>query len=214
MIKHLHFIWGGSPLPDRFAENIDLWRGWHPDWELTIWGDDDLRWLANRDLFDAAAKHVPTDAIWQFRADIARYEILERHGGFYADVDTFPMRNIEPALEGLDAFAAQEMPKWVGNTYLYTEPEHPVMVELVKNLRSNVHSLRYGRANRLSGPKYLTPIWRRHGAYEAPTRLWFPQSHHEALIGDPFDVPRGTFAVHEWNHGREAVRRRHSRIRA
>lgn len=191
-------------MPRSLAENVHTWRQLHPTWKLRIWRDDDLRWLEHVDLYDRAPLLVPFDAIGQLRSDIARYEILAKYGGFYADCDTRPLRPIDRALNGLDAFAAWEDATWVGNTYLGATPFHPVMLELIAGMRASITSgaRMHMRPNRLTGPRYLTPIWRRHNCHVAPTRLWYPFSFMDAYRGRTLDERRypEAYAVHQWRH--------------
>jgi mannosyltransferase OCH1-like enzyme len=210
--KIIHAIWVGSGLPERYARNLRRWQVLHPDWILHIWFDKDLNWLENQNLYGAAPSIVASDAIGQFRSDVARYEVLRKYGGLYVDCDTYPLRPVDSALNGLSDFAAAEDEQWVGNTYLACTPGHPAMTELVDGLRHNVKAFRHHtrRASPLSGPRYLTPIWRRHQCYVAPTHQWFPVSYHDAKAGrsrEEFDAD--VYAVHEWNHVRSLVERRH-----
>lgn len=211
MIRLLHFFWDGPPMPDHFRENLMAWHDLHPDWELIVWDSTATEFLENRELYDDAAAFVPRDAIWQFRSDIARYEILKRHGGFYADIDTRPLQPIDRYIEGHDAFAAREDPNWVGNTYLYAgQVDHPLFRALIERLPANAKRKRGYRANHVSGPRYLTPIWTEFGAYAAPSHQWFPYSYvhvkklRSGIPLPPLD-PRFVVAEHQWNHHREAL---------
>jgi hypothetical protein len=209
VIRTLHFFWDGPSMPDPLRENLIAWYDLHPQWEFVVWDSASTRWLTHRDLYERAAELTPPDAIWQFRSDLARYEILLRHGGFYADVDTRPLQPIDPFIGGHDAFAAAEDRDWVGNTYLYCEPGNPVMRAIVEGLRANVEArTRLGprRPNRLSGPRYITPIWRAAGAYVAPSRSWFPYSYNDVKRRSVPDIfGDHVIAVHQWNHHRELL---------
>lgn len=203
----MHFIWDGPEMPERYRENLKAWASLHLDWDITLWGDEDLQWLEHRDLYDDAAQFAPSHAVWQLRSDIARYEILNRHGGLYVDTDFTPLRNIEPALGSHDAFAVAETPDWVANGLLYVDrPNHPVTELILQDLRANVLSYR-GRPVRgvsaVSGPRFMTPRWRAHGCFEAETRLFLPLSYKDAYRGrfvDPTSLPPDTYAIHEWGH--------------
>lgn len=204
----LHQVWvpPGGQLPRHLAKAVQSWRDLHPDWTFRLWGDADLGWLEHRDLYDAAPDLVPADAVGQLRADIARYELLAEHGGLYTDVDTVALRPVDDALTGHDAFAAAEDPTWVGNTYLGCASGHPVMRDLVAGLRTSV-----GRAdgrlrpNRLTGPRYLTPIWRRHGCHVAPRRLFYPYSYSHVKAGNVPSDFGDAYAVHLWSHTRQVL---------
>src|SRR5690606_35906261 len=197
----------GPPLPDHLAASIATWRQHHPDWEHVMWGDRDLTWLRHRDLYDHAPGLVPSDAVGQFRADIARYEILERHGGLYVDCDTRALRPVDEALEGHAAFAALEDSHWVGNTYLAAEAHHPALVALVDGLERSVHRHAGQRPNRMTGPRYLTPSWRAHGCHTDPTAGWYPYSYRHVRQGRIPTVPADAWAAHDWDHTRQLMGR-------
>jgi mannosyltransferase OCH1-like enzyme len=206
--KIMHQVWIGPPMPDHLAANCAAWAEMHPDWDMKLWTEREIDeiGLHNRALYDQAERIVPRDAVEQFRADIVRYEVLALFGGMYADVDTMPLRNIEPALTGHYEFAAHEDRTWIGNTYLGAVPGHSIMQTLVDGLPANVHRFRGKRPNKLSGPQYITPVWNRYGGHIAPQRSWFPYSY--------VDVKRGTvsedfgpdvYAVHSWDHTRRVL---------
>jgi mannosyltransferase OCH1-like enzyme len=199
--KKLHFIWFGSPMPEHLQSNLSAWEAMHPDWCLHLWTEQNLPKLRNQGLFDRAADLVPRDAVYQFQADIARYELLYDIGGFYADVDTRPLQPIDDALTGRREFAAMEDQHWVGNTYLGAVARHPVFLDLIVGLEDNVRLLRGKRPNHLSGPRYLTKAWRRHRAYVAPSRLFYPFSYLDVKNGTvPNDYHQDVICVHEWYH--------------
>lgn len=190
-------------MPEAHVAWGQTWARHHPDWTMYVWGDDDLRWLEHRDLFDAAPDLVPPDAVGQLRADIARYEILRRLGGMYVDTDTEALCNVEHRLAGHLAFAAAETDEWVGNTYLAGIPGHPVFDDLVAGLRASIAA--GGRPNVTTGPRYLTPVWRRHGCHVDPTHLWFPYSYRD--LGTEREGHRSAaVAVHHWQHQRDLRR--------
>jgi mannosyltransferase OCH1-like enzyme len=195
-------------MPDHLADNVSKWRALHPNWVYVQWSEINLDWLEHRDLFERAEELVPPDAVGQFRSDIARYEILRDYGGLYVDCDTYPLKPVDDALEGLKEFAASEDGTWVGNTYLASVAGHPVMQEIVDGLRRNVIVNRRARANRMSGPQYLTPIWKRHHCHIAPQHQWFPVTYQEAKRNQALrtDFPDDVYAVHEWNHVRSRLR--------
>lgn len=206
--KIIHHIWVGGPMPEHLRANCLAWAELHLDWDFKLWTESEIDeiGLQNRALYDQAEKIVPRDAVEQFRADIVRYEVLALFGGMYTDVDTRPLRNIEPALAGHHEFAAHEDRTWVGNTYLAAVPGHPIMQALVAGLPANVHRFRGKRPNKLSGPQYLTPVWNRHGGHIAPQRQWFPYSYIDVKRQTvPEKFAEDVFAVHAWDHTRRVL---------
>jgi mannosyltransferase OCH1-like enzyme len=205
--RTVHHFWGGSPLPDHLAAYVDSWREHHPParWHHRMWSDDDLHWIPNRDLYDAAAEFVPRDAVWQFRADIARYAILLEFGGLWVDCDAEALAPIDDVLAGHDAFAAAEDATWVGNTIIGCTPGHPVMAAIVAGLRQNVLRKAPSRPTRLTGPQYISAYWRAHGCHVAPTRLFYPYSYRDVQRGTaPTDYGQALVA-HHWQHTRDLM---------
>jgi mannosyltransferase OCH1-like enzyme len=88
--KVFHFIWLGSCLPEKFTPLIDSWKCRHSSWEVKIWSDADVEQLSltNRHLFDLSMN-------FGMKSDILRYEILQKFGGVYVDIDYECIANIE-----------------------------------------------------------------------------------------------------------------------
>ncbi len=206
--RRLHFIWLGSPMPDHLRANIYEWERLHPSWQAHVWTEQNIPTLRNADLYHSARKLVPRDAVYQFQADIIRYELLYSFGGFYADVDARPIRSIEPALKNRTEFAAAEDHSWVGNTVLGCTPKHRIMFDLVSNLKANVAAKKGPRPNKLSGPQYLTPIWRKHNGHVDPTNLWYPYSYRDVINGTIPDNLGNAYIEHQWHHTRSVLKAR------
>ena len=213
--KMLHFVWLGRPMPEHMERNVTQWQQMNPDWRTYLWTQDNIPMLRHYELYRDATAYVPRDAVYQFRADIIRLELLYDLGGFYADTDTRPLRPLKDALGGLEEFAAMEDRNWVGNTYLGAVPGHPIFADLIAGLASNVQRLKGKRPNRLSGPRYLTPIWRSHKGYTAPSHQWYPYSYTHVKNGNiPSDFDTNVMAVHEWFHTQTLLDNRRSRYSA
>lgn len=208
----MHFIWVGKPMPEHLMHNIDIWREMHPGWRIHIWNDRSFGWLHNQRLFSEAESIVPRDAVGQFRSDVARYEIILKHGGFYADVDTYPVKPIDDSILYHTEFAVQEDPSWIGNTYLGSCSGNPIFRQIVDGMAMNVKRHRGKRANVLSGPKYITPIWRKHGGNVAPISWGFPYSYTHVKRGTvPDTIGPETYAVHQWHHTKQVMEARNAR---
>lgn len=206
--KILHTVWVGSPMPRHLDGYVATWRDKHPDWERMHWGDLEIAGLGlvNRAQYDDAEDLVPADAVGQLRADLARYEILHAYGGLYVDCDTECLRNVEPALAGVAAFAAWEDRNYIGNTYLACTRGHAIMADLTAMAPDSIRRHRGKRPNRMTGPRYLTPLWRAAGLQAAPSRRWFPYSYRDVKAGTvPFVFDSDVYAVHHWEHTRSLI---------
>lgn len=199
--------------------NDPAWAALHPGWEVTLWTDDlehsagsraharVLNWLQNQDLFDRADEFVGPDEVGQFRADIARIEILHRYGGVYVDCDMEPRKPLDPLLE-VECFAGFEDPKrrWVNNAVLGSIPGHPFLAALIEQLPESCEAARRAgirRPNRFSGPQFVTPIWSnwfRESVTVHPHTYFYPYSWAELdRAGEEFP---DAYCVHHWNHRR------------
>lgn len=96
----LHFVWvGGRPLPQKYIKNMDRWKEHHPGWHVHLWTDvpPDVGWT-----WIVACEPRPIQI-----ADILRVEMVHRHGGVYADLDSWAVQSIERMIDGLDSFAVR-----------------------------------------------------------------------------------------------------------
>jgi hypothetical protein len=117
-----HQIWlGPDPLPLKFERCRQTWARLHPDWELRLWGEDDLPAdLVHKEAYDR--RRSPAE-----RSDIARLELLWRYGGVYLDVDFECRRRIDVLLGGVDFFAALLKHDRVNNAIFGAVRGHPIL---------------------------------------------------------------------------------------
>lgn len=149
-------------MPAAFAEFAAGWQRLHPDWDYRLWGDGDLPPLRNRDLYDRAAELCP-GLEGQLRSDIVRYELLYQFGGVWIDTDFECLKPIDDLLDGVDCFAARVTHEWLNNAIMGADPGHPFIGRLIDGLPASI-AAHPGKAPRVvSGPQYLTKMWRRHG---------------------------------------------------
>lgn len=211
--KILHQVWVGSPVPDKHMSNMADWAGWNPDHRYMLWTRP-LPDMLNLDLYERAAEFVKPDAIWQFRADLLRYEVLHRYGGFYADTDTKPLRPL-PSFAGFSEWCVAEDEKWHANTYLATEPCTDLFWALIERQRAHLNTLSPNAAASVaSGPQYTTPIWDEFdGHVDYETKLWFPYGWREVRDWsfNKVEIPEDAYSIHEWQHSRDIRKRARAR---
>jgi len=183
-----------------------MWAQKHPDWEVVLWGDEDLDWLENRRLYDEAEQYVPNDAVGQFRSDIARYEILFLHGGVYIDMDTEPLKPIDDLIS-VPLFAVWEVEgTWIANGIMGSEAGNDFMRKAVERLPRSCEKHRGRPATYLSGPRYITALY---GDFSPdmtiyPTEYFLPYLHSDIVRGSNPELEEypNSYAVHHWNHRR------------
>lgn len=205
----IHRIWIGGPEPAWLARYADTWRDLHPDWDYHYWTDETVEALFpldNQALYDRAERIVPRH-VWQFRSDLLRYEILWRWGGMYVDADFECLHPLDDLIDGLDGWAVwSSQDRWIANGLLGVTPSHPFIGRLIDRLPARVRQQgRNSRPARISGPQYLTKLWRAHGRPLTilPERLFFPYSWRDVAEVSPGAAHgEGLYAVHHWHNMR------------
>lgn len=207
----LHQVWvpgaDGAPLPMPLARLVQRWRDLHPGWTHILWDEESLRGeLISQDLYDHAGDFVPAHAIGQFRADVARYEILHRYGGVYADVDFEPLHPIDELCTGPWVTESAARQGFLANGLMGMPPNHKLMRRCIVELRERCMRAR-GRqtntalASQLSGPRLITPM--AEGVADLtvyPAGRFYPYRYDELDV--PFDTA-GCYTVHHWWHRRQ-----------
>ena len=81
--KKIHYCWfGGNPKPEIIEKCIASWHRFCPDWEIIEWNEEN---------YDVHSIPYMAEAYsakkWAFVSDVARLDILAKHGGVYLDTD-------------------------------------------------------------------------------------------------------------------------------
>jgi mannosyltransferase OCH1-like enzyme len=98
--KSLHVIWVGPHSPP--TELIDSWSSKHVNgWFFTLWRDYKQGW-ENQDQIDRRFRRREYNGV----ADIMRYEILHKHGGFAVDADSECLKALD---EGPEDFLSSDV---------------------------------------------------------------------------------------------------------
>jgi hypothetical protein len=140
---------------------IETWRRKNPGWIVRIWGNRELtslEWHNHKHLSEMLNRQA-----WDGVADIMRWEILDRHGGFAMDADSICLRSLEDWLFEPQIFACWENeiihPGLIANGYVYSHPGNPLIRQVIDDIYDlpNVS----GRASGLTGPHRLTQTFHR-----------------------------------------------------
>jgi len=195
--KILHQIWIGPQPPP--TEWMDTWRlkyvNEHSGWKYMLWREADIAAVLPVHVRDAFSV-LPQ---WCLKADIARYAILEKHGGVYIDADMVWLghhdlesvvrdRGVLLALENLPqlGYGSDER---IGNSVIGIVPGHPLMSMLLTDISDGfaslveylgaespfLHEFRIGY--RLTSPPAITHSYKSSGLHMSnliPSNCFYP----------------------------------------
>jgi len=163
----------------------------HPGWRRQLWDEQNRPALRNEDWFLRAT-------VQSQRADILSYELVHMFGGVYLDVDMECLKNIEPLLEGVAAFSAEQEPGELGAGIFGAIPRHSWLEDVVERLPASMRE--HESILRSAGPGHLTAVTRESHPDVTifPQDYFYPyQAHEPSRAGGPFP---SAYAVHRW-HG-------------
>lgn len=151
--KIIHQIWiGPNPRPEHWMRT---WREMNPSFQYELWDNERCK------SFDFSnAKKIEESPELCGKADIMRYEILERFGGIFIDADSECIKPLDDELLQHDNFACYEnelaRPRLIANGYLGAVKGSELMRILIEGLRNR--DVRALRAWLTTGPVYLTQV--------------------------------------------------------
>lgn len=151
--KIIHFIWIGSPVPERCKKLFVTWRKYHPTWTIRIWTDADIEpfKMQNKRAFDAAKN-------WGEKADIWRYEILLRFGGLYSDTDFECLKAFDDLHKSCTFFAGIAYGKvaLLYNGLIGCTPNHPIIQRCIEGIRPGIGDQNSERIMQETGPLFFS----------------------------------------------------------
>lgn len=196
--KILHRVWpGDDDIPAEYEAFWETWRRHHPQWEAVTWRPADYLPLVNQRSYDVASGPAQ-------RADIARYEILHRHGGIYVDTDFECLRPFDELVADLDGFAGLEDESTLCISLLAVTPRHPFIDQLVAMVPYSMATQPNEPPNKQTGPVLATRVLHEGASiFQAPLFKVFPKSYFYPYCWYEKYRRREQFpdayAVHHWS---------------
>lgn len=129
----VHQIWlGPRPVPPPLVARGAAFCRLHPGWTRVLWRDTVVAALLGE--HKEARRAFAKANGWAAKSDVARYYILWKHGGVYADVDVDFVRSFEGLRRRCTAFVglANVRGLEVGNAVLGCAPGCALMAALVE----------------------------------------------------------------------------------
>lgn len=202
--RRIHVVWLGSPPRPELIDSLAEFALLNPGWEVKLWRDDDLGWLRNRALYEAA----PT---YSGRANVARYEIVFREGGVYLDADFVPRRGFDAAgYPRCGLVVCRERPGMVAPGMFAAPAGHPFLGQLIDALSGSVAVHKGASTMQMSGPVFFTSELQRwtagggNGVTEVARDLFYPYSFDKLERGAGPWSPQ-VIAVHHWGQARHGL---------
>lgn len=149
--KIIHYCWfGGNLKPEIVERCMESWRKYCPDWEIVEWNEE------NYDIRTVAFMSEAYDAKkWAFVSDVARLDIIYRHGGVYMDTDVELFAPLDP-LTAHDAFFVFETERSVNSGVGFGAVKGHCSVEQMLNVYSDMHFAQDGSYRIILCPKFNT----------------------------------------------------------
>ena len=206
--KIIHQIWLGGELPDKYKFYINTLKTINPDWEYRLWSDSDVSGfkLKNISLFDNISNLGS-------KSDIFRYEILQRFGGIYLDIDFYGVKSFNDLIY-LRFFAGIDTSPGLLNGLIGTVPNGKIISNVVTELLTIQHfNNTIDNIMKTTGPCFLTRQFYKlinedtDGVVVFPTKFFYPypgdkrhipqDSNYNTVINS-FNTDN-TYCVHMWH---------------
>lgn len=206
--KVFHQIWIGGKMPDSHKFLRDRMLSLHPHWDYKLWTEENFPVFYNQDIYDKFEQYC-------FKSDVARYEIILRHGGVYIDTDFLFLKNIDIFTKN-ELFATREyridrIPN-INNCIIGIEKNHELMKYIVLKIRQsyedNYKKLFKEKGWHAAGLCTVGPVF-----FDTMIREFSPELEEQALPMKYFCPFRGlrmpgalyekypdAYAIHLWNH--------------
>lgn len=142
MIKKIHYCWfGGNPLTEIANKCISSWKEHMPEYEIVEWNESN---------YDVTAipyiKQAYEQKKYAFVSDYARFDILNRYGGVYLDIDVEILKSVEPLLDkGVLGFESHLCIN--PGLIMYSTPDNMLYDEILGYYKGNDFNINYNVVN-------------------------------------------------------------------
>lgn len=213
--KVIHQCWiGPNPIPGQFLDWRARWLQLHPGWELKVWNDAAVNsWIqASDEGVGSPFQHrriYEQLGVMAQRIDLLAVEIPYAFGGIYIDCDFEPVKNIEPLLDEVQAFAAWETDERpdgiIAGGIMGCVPGNAVFGDIIAGIPGSLRANVGVGINGVTGPGYRTPHWLRHytdvGVKVFSKELFYPWYLGSwRPPGTWYDEFPEAYAAHHWAH--------------
>lgn len=183
--KLIHLVWIGDDT-EHLQRRAEAWATMNPTWTTRAWTGDDLAPLIDQARAGAANVHPPD--LVRHLANVCRWWLLANSGGVWVDVDTTPLRPLDPLLSDRPFTAAAGM--WPAPFVCGGPAEHRLWnAALARSLDHPV-----GTSPMASGGRLLASVMRVGEIDLLPLRLFTAVD----AMGAPLAEIEPRYSLHEW----------------
>jgi mannosyltransferase OCH1-like enzyme len=156
----IHQIWiGPKPAPTKF---MDTWKDKHPDFEYIRWTEQEMK---KRGFVSNCQNRIDEMEELNGKADIIRWELLYKYGGYFFDADSICIEPIDEVLSKTKCFAGWEQEQvregLIATGTMGFPPKHPLVKAAIEWIQGNCVSVQKTglRAWITVGPCLLTNMY-------------------------------------------------------
>ena len=156
----IHQIWiGPKPAPTKF---MDTWKDKHPDFEYIRWTEKEMK---KRGFVSNCQNRIDEMEELNGKADIIRWELLYKYGGYFFDADSICIEPIDEVLMKTKCFAGWEQEQvregLIATGTMGFPPKHPLVKAALEWIQDNCVSVQKTglRAWITVGPCLLTNMY-------------------------------------------------------
>lgn len=198
--KNIHQVWIGSKTPSYVKEYAMAWQSLNPDFSYRLWTNEDIL-----DLGLTNESQYLTSPNPGAKSDIARYEILNRFGGVYADTDFLPIKPISPHLMDGNFYAGQVFsysPQFA-NGLLISPPNSSLLTKTINSINSPPSLLSPMQTLSYSGAFLLTRVIKDSWTSTdmpilLPSQYFYPWPNFMLQCDYSDFISNETIAIHLW----------------
>jgi len=200
--RTIHQIWIGSKVPKKYDQWRESWKKMNPDYDYVLW--DEKKILETGLINEKQFLQVKNPAI---KSDLARYELLYKFGGIYADTDFEALKPLEPSFLTRSFIAGQvfHYAPQAANGLIMAAPGAKILEIVIESLPEYPGEMSPMEVLHYCGAFYLSEqIWRHKEQLEdvaiMPSQYFYPWPNF--MIHSQRDrytwATEETVAIHHW----------------
>ena len=203
--KILHQIWIGPKSPPTVL--MKTWELKHPNLQYILWNEEEIQ---RRNLVFKCQKQIDMIQEINGKADIIRWEILQKFGGIFVDADSICIEPFNDSFFENTGFATFENKKirddLIATGTMGFVPEHTLLNDIIYSISNGKHddAIQTHRAWASVGPALLTDFLNtqryQHNMTIYPSHYFLPIH----FTGDSYDGHKKVYAYQEWGTAKQS----------